>query len=414
MTQSNAAISLLSQSIEAAEAINLILGKLAAFVLNAGVRLDQKYQFARSRRSAGNSFLWLLVIVMAGGVAWLWWNAAKAKGHPKAKAPATIASASTSGSTPVTVSNAPVHVKTNAPLVVFAAGYPRQVQTAFEAQLALDRQGISSGSLDGKIGSQTHAAIRAFQKQAELPITGELDAITKSNLTLNTPPVTTYIVTSNDVARLQPLSKTWTGKSQQTALDYETILELVAEKTHSHPDLLRRMNPNVGWTNVTVGTPLQVPDVTMDEPPGKAAFVRISLSGKTLEAFDTDSNLLVHFPCSIAQRVEKRPIGDLHVAVIAPNPNYTFDPVLFPESPEAKEAPDVKLILPPGPNNPVGAVWIGLDKTDEHISGYGMHGTPRPEDVGRTESHGCFRLANWNAELLLKIVWMGMPVYVEP
>ncbi len=378
-------------------------------MLNAGVRLDQKYQFARSRRSAGNSFLWLLVIVMAAGVAWLWWNAAKAKtkSRPVAKA-APVAQA------PTIVSNAPVHAKTNAPLVVFAAGYPRQAQTALEAQLALERQGISSGSLDGKIGSQTHAALRAFQKQAELPVTGELDAITKSNLTLNTPPITTYVVTSNDVARLQPLSKTWTGKSQQTALDYETILELVSEKSHSHPDLLRRMNPNVGWTNVAVGTSLQVPDVTMDEPPGKAAFVRISLSGKTLEAFDTDSNLLVHFPCSIAQRVEKRPIGDLHVAVIAPNPNYTFDPVLFPESPEAKEAPDVKLILPPGPNNPVGAVWIGLDKTDEHISGYGMHGTPRPEDVGRTESHGCFRLANWNAELLLKIVWMGMPVYVEP
>ena len=69
----------------------------------------------------------------------------------------------------------------------------------------------------------------------------------------------------------------------------------------------------------------------------------------------------------------------------------------------------MKLILPPGPNNPVGVAWIGLDKI-----GYGMHGTPKPEDVGRTESHGCFRLANWNAEFLLKIVWIGLPVYVEP
>ena len=370
-------------------------------MLNAGVRLDQKNQFARSRRS-GNSFLWLLVILMAAGLGWLWWNAAKTKPRHVAKvfAPTTA---------PVISSNAPVRPKTNAPLVVFAAGYPRPAQTAFEAQLALDRQGISSGSLDGKIGSQTHAAIRAFQRQAELPPTGELDATTKTNLTLTAPPLTTYVVTSNDLARLQPLSKTWTGKSQQTALDYETILELVAEKAHSHPELIRRLNPAAGWTNILAGTALQVPDVTRDDPPAKAAFARISLSEKILEAFDTDSNLLVHFPCSIAQRVEKRPVGELHVAVIAPNPNYTFDPELFPESTEAKEQPGVKLILPPGPNNPVGEVWIGLDKP-----GYGMHGTPRPEDVGRTESHGCFRLANWNAELLLKIVWMGMPVYVEP
>jgi lipoprotein-anchoring transpeptidase ErfK/SrfK len=346
----------------------------------------------------------VLVILMAAGLAWLWWNAAHTKPRPVAKTPVAKAS-----STSVIVSNAPALPKTNAPLVVFAAGYPRPVQTIFEAQLALDRQGISAGSLDGKIGSQTRAAIRAFQRQAELPATGELDANTKTNLTLETPPITTYVVTSDDLAQLQPLSKTWTGKSQQTALDYETVLELVAEKTHSHPELIRRLNPAVGWTNISAGTPLQVPDVMMEDPQSKAAFARISLSEKILEAFDTDSNLLAHFPCSIAQRVEKRPVGALHVAVIAPNPNYTFDPELFPESVEAKEQPGVKLILPPGPNNPVGAVWIGLDKP-----GYGMHGTPRPEDVGRTESHGCFRLANWNAELLLKIVWVGMPVYVEP
>jgi lipoprotein-anchoring transpeptidase ErfK/SrfK len=382
---------------------NLIVGKSPAIVLNASVRLAQKHSLARSRRS-GNSFLWVVVILMAAGLAWLWWSAAHIKPRAIAKTPVQKAPAAS-----VTISNAPVRPKTNAPLVSFAAGYPRPVQTIFEAQLALDRQGISSGSLDGKIGSQTRAAIRAFQQKAELPATGELDAATKTNLTLDTPPMTTYVVTSNDLARLQPLSKTWTGKSQQTALDYETILELVAEKTHSHPELIRRMNPAVGWTNIPAGTSLQVPDVTMGDPPAKAAFARISLSEKILEAFDTDSNLLVHFPCSIAQKMEKRPVGELHVSVIAPNPNYKFDPDLFPESPEAKEQPGVKFMLPPGPNNPVGMAWIGLDKP-----GYGMHGTPRPEDVGRTESHGCFRLANWNAELLLKIVWVGMPVYVEP
>ncbi len=381
-------------------------------MLNAGVRLGRKHCFSGAFRS-GNTYLWLLVILAAAGVAWFWWKAGKAKPQPHSTAKAPVARAtatSATATTPVIVSNkSSAQPKTNAPLVAPVAGYPRPVQTPFEAQLALERVGISAGSLDGKIGSQTRAAIRAFQRQSNLPLTGELDANTKSNLSLSTPPVTTYIVTSNDLARLQPIAKTWTGKSQQTALDYETILELVAEKTHSHPALIKQMNPGANWTNMAAGTALQVPDVTMDDPPAKAAFARISLSEKILEAFDAESNLLVHFPCSIAQKVEKRPVGELHVAVVAPNPNYTFDPQLFPESAEAKEAPDVKLILPPGPNNPVGTVWIGLDKP-----GYGMHGTPRPEDVGRTESHGCFRLANWNAELLLKITWVGMPVYVEP
>src|SRR6185312_3212412 len=117
--------------------------------------------------------------------------------------------------------------------------------TVFEAQLALDRQGISSGSLDGRIGSQTRAAIRAFQRESDLPETGELDEATKTNLTLDAPPLTTYTVSSNDLARLQPLSNSWLGKSQPTALAYEPILELVAEQCHSHPDLVRRLNPGL-------------------------------------------------------------------------------------------------------------------------------------------------------------------------
>ena len=298
-------------------------------------------------------------------------------------------------------------LQTNAPAAQPGA-FPRPVRDVLEAQLALARQGISSGSLDGLIGPQTRAAIRAFQQKEHLSTTGELDPATKELLLLDAPPLTTYTVTTNDLSRLQPISPTWLGKSQQSALDYETLLELVAEKGHSHPNLIRRLNPSLDWSNVTEGAAVRLPDVAYSNGGAKAAFATISLSGKVLEAFDTSTNLLAHFPCSIAQRVEKRPIGELHVAVIAPNPNYTFDPDVFPESAEARELKR-KLILPPGPNNPVGVAWIGLDRP-----GYGIHGTPSPEQVGRTESHGCFRLANWNAEYLVRLVWVGMPVYVEP
>jgi lipoprotein-anchoring transpeptidase ErfK/SrfK len=277
------------------------------------------------------------------------------------------------------------------------------------AQAALNRRAISAGSLDGMMGSQTRAALRAFQQRESLPVTGSLDSATLAALALDAPLYTNYVVTAEDLAGLQPIGKTWLEKSQQSSLAHEAVLELVAEKSHSNPKLVRWLNPQVDWSNVSAGTSLQVANSEYPPPDEKAAFVRIFLNDRRLQVFGANSNLLAHFPCSIAARVDKRPLGEeLHIAALAPNPNYTFDPAVFPESAEAQEL-GRKLILQPGPNNPVGTMWFSLDKP-----GYGIHGTPKPEDVGRTESHGCFRLANWNAEYLLKLVALGTPVFVDP
>ena len=306
--------------------------------------------------------------------------------------------------------NPPVTPKVIPPVVVNPPGveYPRPVKDVFEAQIALARHAFSPGSIDGAIGSQTRAAIAAFQRSTVLPATGTLDAATRAQLTLETAGLTGYTVTAADLARLQPIGKTWVAKSQQTVLDYETILELVAEHAHANPLLIRKLNPGVDWDNVTAGTVLKVPDVEYPDPDDKALFIIIHLSEKYLEAFGARTNLLAHFPCSIAAKVEKRPVGELHVVVVIPNPDYTFNPEIFPESPEAQQIGH-KLVIPPGPNNPVGVAWIGLDRP-----GYGMHGTPVPEQVGRTESHGCFRLANWDAAYMVKLVWIHMPVEVVP
>lgn len=284
--------------------------------------------------------------------------------------------------------------------------YPRPVWDVFEAQVALDRQAISPGCIDGSVGSQTRAALEVFQRKMKLPVTGRLDTNTRPVLRLERPALTTRSVTSNDLARLQPVSKTWLGKSTQSAMDFETILELVAEESFSSQNFIQHLNPSVNWSKVRVGTLLALPDASYPEPRQKAAFVTIRLGARTLEAFDSATNLLAHFPCSIAAKVEKRPAGELRVELMVENPNYTFSPDVFPESAEARDL-GRKLIVPPGPNNPVGVAWIGLN-----LPGYGIHGTPNPEQVGRTESHGCFRLANWNAAFLLKLAWVGMPVYV--
>jgi lipoprotein-anchoring transpeptidase ErfK/SrfK len=380
-----------------------------------------KYRLPVSRKGRGSPFYWLAALMLLVIVGWVWWQAGETKlsESPRKPAPAVPTTKPAFAKKPLLVrpqSNvitrpltSPLPAKVIAPTPPpQTAVFPRPVRDVFEAQLALARGAISSGSLDGVLGSQTRAALVAFQRRAGLSETGELDPDTRAHLILIAPPLTVHVVTSNDLARLQPLSKTWLGKSQQSALDYETILELVAEKGRASPNFVRRLNPTIDWTNIVTGTEVQIPDAVYSPPAAKAGFAVIGLAEKTLEVFDAKTNLLAHFPCSIAARVEKRPVGELHVSAIAPNPDYTFNPEVFPESPEAQQI-KTKLILPPGPNNPVGVAWISLD-----LPGYGIHGTPSPEQVGRTESHGCFRLANWNAEYLLKLVWVGMPVFVEP
>ena len=359
--------------------------------LNPGVPRRARQHPTRSQGKRPVHWLWLLVLVVFILGTWLWWR----HEHPRKIARPAISVSQRPRPTLVLTRQSP-------------ADFPRPVHDVLEAQVALARRAISPGSIDGALGSQTRAAIAVFQQTQNLPATGVLDADTRAQLILDAPLLTTYRVTTNDLAHLQPLGKTWLAKSEQTALDYETELQLVAEKAHSHPDLIRRLNPAVNWTNVAPGTVLKIPDVNYPVPADKAALVVIHLDGKFLEAFGLETNLMAHFPCSIAARVEKRPVGELHVIAIAPNPNYTVDPELFPESPDLQTIGH-KLILPPGPKNPVGVAWIGLDKT-----GYGIHGTPSPEQVGRTESHGCFRLANWDANYLMQLAWEGMPVLVEP
>jgi lipoprotein-anchoring transpeptidase ErfK/SrfK len=375
------------------------------------------------------------VLGLGTALAWIWW-AGRDRSHPAAQvapfqpavAPAKPGArvlargnpppAVASSSTPTRLPDwlVPVTNRSSSAASVSPTNSGRLAATnkeacdtrVLEAQVALARQVIASGSIDGVWGAQTRAAVRAYQQKTGLPSTGDLDEVTRAHLTLEVPLWVDYAVTDEDLVRLRPLGRTWLGKSQQDRLEYETILELVSERSHANPKLVRRLNPQVNWANVIAGTVIKIPNAEYPPPLVKAATVEISLSGRTLQAFDAATNLLAHFPCSIAQDVEKRPVGELKVEVVAPNPNYTFNPEIFPESAEAREL-GRKLILQPGPNNPVGTVWIGLDRP-----GYGIHGTPRPEDVGRTESHGCFRLANWNAEYLHALVRVGTPVFVKP
>lgn len=287
---------------------------------------------------------------------------------------------------------------------------PLSLRQTIALQTLLDRHNFSCNCADGRIGFRTRAALRAWQETHGLPPTGLPDAATLAELGDLDHAYTSYTITAEDHAQLTRNPTTWLGRSQIPRLGYTTILETIAERGHATQQAIRDLNPQVtAWPDPPAGTTVTIPDVgpTVTGKPAHAAHIKISIGGKLVRVFDGAGNQLAQFPCSIARDPKKREPCEISVVAIAPNPNYIFDPALFTDDPESATLQG-KLLIPPGPRNPVGIAWVGLSKT-----GYGIHGTPKPEDIGKTESHGCFRLANWNALKLLHLVEIGTPVTVE-
>lgn len=299
-----------------------------------------------------------------------------------------------------------VPVVTNAPSVPAPVDrVPRR--TVIAVQACLDRVNFSGGRTDGHLTPEFESALKAWQGARGLPMSGAIDRFTLArcgNLDLE---FESYTVTAEDHRLLSPFPRTWLERSRLEHHGYETILEAVAERAHASEEVIRELNPGAVWPDPPAGTVVTIPK----SKPAKhldLARVVISLSRRELQGFDAAGTLVLQFPCSIAKDVSKRPVGELKVVNAADKPFYTFDPSVFPEDPEAQTI-GRNLVIKPGPNNPVGTAWIGLDRT-----GYGIHGTPWPEEIGKTESHGCFRLANWNATKLIRMVRAGTPVVVEP
>lgn len=269
-------------------------------------------------------------------------------------------------------------------------------------QIALERSGFSVNCIDGSWGARSEAALRAWFLAHGLPLpqTREQALATVSDLSR---PYKVERVMPADYAALVSIPNEPREKARLDFMGYESLLEMYAERGHTSRRALERMNPAARWPNPPVGTLLRIPNVTTTNAPPKAALVRVNLAEYSVSAYDAAGHLLARFPCSIA--ADKRnlpPVGEIHVQGIAPQPNYTYT------APSAPGARKQRYIYPAGPNNPVGSAWVGLS-----IPSYGIHGTPSPETVGRPESHGCFRLANWNAVRLAAMVEEGTRVIIE-
>ena len=272
------------------------------------------------------------------------------------------------------------------------------------AQILLDRAHFSPGEIDAAYDGNLRQAIRGFQKLNQLPVTGVVDSATWAVLESDKAPVLgAYTVSAQDAAgpyRAVPAGMA--AKAKLAALGYASVAEALGEKFHCSPALLKRLNP--GKVLGRAGQALTVPIVAAADSLPKASKILVDQSDRTLTLLDSTGMPFAQFPASSGSAHDPLPLGQMQVKGVARNPVYQYNPKLFWDA----KPGEVKARIPAGPNNPVGMAWIELSKAH-----YGIHGTPEPGNIAKTQSHGCIRLTNWDVLALSKAVARGAQVLLQ-
>jgi lipoprotein-anchoring transpeptidase ErfK/SrfK len=283
----------------------------------------------------------------------------------------------------------------------YTSGEPSRALVA-RLQIMLDRAGISPGVIDGRMGENVEKAIRTFRLQIGLGGAGTLGraVFRKLRERVEGRAIVSYRITEQDIAGpfTTSIPAGFAAKRTLQRLGYTGPAELLAEKFHMDEDFLRELNPGVDFSHA--GARIDVANIRSPAAKSRRDVTRIDVdkSREQLRVYGPGDALIAAYPATVGSTSRPAPTGDYDVKGVATDPTYTYDP----EYDFAGVEVDEPFTIAPGPNNPVGDVWIDLSK-----EGYGIHGTPAPALIGKTSSHGCVRLTNWDARALADMVEPG-------
>ncbi len=267
-------------------------------------------------------------------------------------------------------------------------------------QVLLDRADASPGVIDGYEGGNVEKAVRSFEEVNDLTVDGIVDpAVWQALVKYGGDAFVRHTISEDDVSRIvKPLPDDYAELAERDWLGFTSAAEKIAERFHMDIEFLKKLNPSADFD--AVGSEIWVADPGEDAKPQIGRIVADKSLARLL-VYDDADRLVLSYPVTIGSDALPSPSGTHEVKAIAIEPTYTYRP---DENFQQGDNDEV-LTLPPGPNNPVGIVWIDLSKPT-----YGLHGTPAPAEIDKTSSHGCVRMTNWDAMELANAVETGVTV----